>query len=83
MASNTTSISLSDHAAHDSADSIKQHIGNLIRRYVENRSATIALSIVQHIEALCAHPGFNDTGRDRCAYLRLRAHWRWLAASGE
>lgn len=79
MASHSTSIPVSDPAKHDSADSIRQQICNLIRRYVENRSSTIAVSIVQHIEALCDHPGFNGTSSDRCAYLRLKTHWRWLA----
>ena len=60
-------------------DAIKQRLGDLIRRHVRERSPTIALSVVRHIEALCAHPEFDGDSTDRCGYLRLRAHWRWLA----
>lgn len=62
-----------------SPDAIEQRLGDLIRHYVRKRSPTTAQSIVVHIEALCSHPEFNGDSSDRCGYLRLRAHWRWLA----
>jgi len=58
---------------------IEQRLGNLIRLYVQRRSPAIARSVVVHIEALCSHPGFESDSTERCAYLRLRAHWCWLA----
>lgn len=60
-------------------DAIERRLDNLIRHYVRLRSATIARSVVSHIEALCAHPGFEGDSTERCAYLRLRVHWSWLA----
>ena len=62
-----------------SPDAIERRLGDLIRHYVQGRSPTIARSVVGCIEALCAHPGFEGDWADRCAYLRLRTHWRWLA----
>ena len=62
-------------------ETIEHRLGKLIRDYVWTRSPTIAQSVVQHIEQLCAHPGFDGEPAQRCAYLRLRAHWRWLARS--
>jgi hypothetical protein len=59
-------------------DAIEQRLGDLIRHYVRERSPTIAQTIVDHIEALCAHPDFEGDSTERCAYLRLKAHWRWL-----
>jgi hypothetical protein len=62
-----------------SPDAIEQRLGRLIRHYLRTRSPTIARWVVQHIETLCAHPGFEGDPSERCAYLRMRAHWRWLA----
>lgn len=60
-------------------DVIERHVGRLIREYVRSQSPDIAHSVLRHIEALCLHPGFEGGSRERCAYLRLRAHWRWIA----
>lgn len=60
-------------------ESIKRRLGALIRGYVHTRSPAIARSVVHHIEALCSHPQLECDPSERCAYLRLRAHWRWLA----
>ena len=60
-------------------DAIERLLRILIRHYIRVRSPAIARSVVSHIEMLCAHPGFEGDSTERCAYLRLRAHWRWLA----
>ena len=60
-------------------ETIKQRLGQLIRHYVASRSPAIASSVVRHIEVLCAHPAYDGDSHERCAFLRLRAHWRWLA----
>jgi len=61
------------------AEDLEQRIGILIRHYLRSRSPAIALSVARHIEALCSHPGFEGGTAQRCVYLRMRAHWRWLA----
>jgi hypothetical protein len=58
---------------------IELQLGTLICHYLKTRSPAIAQSVVRHIEQLCAHPSYDGEPADRCAYLRLRAHWRWLA----
>jgi hypothetical protein len=63
-------------------DAIERRLGDLIRYYVRWRSPAVAQSVVSHIEALCAHPQFEGGASERCAYLRLRSHWRWLAQTG-
>lgn len=60
-------------------DAIEQRLGRLIRHYLQSRSPAIALSVVRHIECLCAHPGFEGDSAQRCVYLRMCTHWRWLA----
>ena len=60
-------------------ETIKKRLGRLIRHYVARRSPAIANSVVRHIEVLCAHPAYDGDGQERCAFVRLRAHWRWLA----
>jgi hypothetical protein len=64
-------------------ETIERRLGKLIRYYVRTRSPAIAQSVVRHIEQLCAHPGYDGEPAERCAYLRLRAHWRWLARSAQ
>ena len=61
-------------------NAIEQRLGGLIRHYLRTRSPAIAQSVVRHIETLCTHPAFEGDSAQRCAYLRLRMHWRWLAA---
>ena len=58
--------------------SLEHRVGDLIRRYVRDRSAVLALSVVRHIEALIRHPDVRDPAL-LCAYRRLATHWRWLA----
>ncbi len=60
-------------------DAIEQRLGRLMRHYLHSRSPAIAQSVVRHIETLCAHPAYTGDNSERCVYLRLRAHWRWLA----
>ena len=63
-----------------SPDEIESRLGRLIRHYLETRSPAIAGSVVRHIDSLCAHPAFEGGSAERCSYLRLKRHWRWLAA---
>jgi hypothetical protein len=58
---------------------LERRLSALIREYVRARSASLAQSVVRHIEALCLHPD-NDDPALFCAYQRLAVHWRWLAA---
>jgi len=58
---------------------LERRLSALIREYVRARSASLAQSVVRHIEALCLHPD-NDDPALVCAYQRLAVHWRWLAA---
>jgi hypothetical protein len=60
-------------------EAVRQRLGNLIRHYARTRSPAIARSVVRHIDALCSHPELECDATERCAYLRLRTHWRWLA----
>jgi hypothetical protein len=60
-------------------EELEQRIGSLIGHYLRSRSPAIALSVARHIEALCSHPDFEGDTAQRCVYLRMRAHWRWLA----
>ncbi len=71
----TSSIALEDQ----SPEAIRQRLATLIGRYAQTRSPKLAGSIVRHIEAICMHPRFDGDGEDLCGYLRLKAHWRWLA----
>ena len=66
-----------------SADFVAQQLGPLIRRYAETRSARIAHAVVRHIDMLCDHDAFDGSPEVRCAYLRMRSHWRLLAAISE
>lgn len=54
-------------------------LGQLIRGYLNQRSAVLADAVVQHIEILCAHPDYIGCWEERCAYRRLAWHWRGLA----
>lgn len=58
---------------------LETRLGDLIRRYVRGRSAGLAHSVVNHIEALIRHPQVRDPALF-CAYRQLATHWRWLAA---
>ncbi|MCB1773313.1 MAG: hypothetical protein KDI88_06820 [Gammaproteobacteria bacterium] len=65
------------------ADIIAQQLVPLIRRYAQTRSAQIAHAVVRHIDMLRDHPAFDGRADGRCAYLRMRSHWRLLAATSE
>lgn len=79
MASHTGQLHQLVRPEDQSPDTIEQRLGQLIRHYLQTRSPAIASSVVRHIEILCAHPGFEGDSAERCAYLRLKTHWRWLA----
>ncbi len=60
-------------------EQIKVRIGLLIRLYIIKQHPIIAQAIVDHINAILAHPKFVHTIEQRCLYLRLAAHWHCLA----
>ncbi len=64
---------------NDSAEQIEERIGLLIHLYLSDQHSIIAQAVVNHINAILAHPGFVKTIERRCLYLRLAAHWRCLA----
>lgn len=63
----------------DKPEQIKARIGLLIRLYLVNQHPIIAQAVVDHINAILAHPKFVYTIEQRCLYLRLATHWRCLA----
>jgi plasmid stabilization system protein ParE len=67
--------------AHDisSTDRVQQRLRSLIRDYAQTRSPATADAVVRLIESLSDHPAFSGRGAERCAYLRLKTHWRCLA----
>lgn len=58
---------------------LEHRLGDLIRRYVHQRSQELAQSVVRHLDALCLHPDYDGDSAQRCAYRRLARHWRWLS----
>ena len=79
MAGDSLQIRTSDPRRAPSPEAIRLRLGELITRYAQTRAPALAGDIVQHIEAICTHPGFDGGSEDLCSYLRLKAHWRWLA----
>lgn len=61
------------------SQAIEERLGDLIRRYVQQRSWGLARAVVRHLEALCLHPDYDGDPIQRCAYRRLAQHWRWLS----
>jgi hypothetical protein len=60
-------------------EDIENRIHYLLKFYTQARSPAIAQSIARHLELLAEHPLFEASGNQRCDYLRMRNHWRWLA----
>lgn len=60
-------------------EDIENRMRYLLRFYTRTRSPAIALSIARHLELLAEHPLFEAGGKQRCDYLRMRNHWRWLS----
>lgn len=78
----TSNIHYLQHPANHyelSPEVIEKRLHWLIRHYLYSRSPAIAGAVVGLIERLCKHPDYAGDSRERCAYLRLRAHWHWLA----
>jgi len=61
------------------SQTLEHRLGELIRRYVQQRSQERARAVVRHLEALCLHPDYDGDPAQRCAYRRLAQHWRWLS----
>lgn len=65
---------------------IEIRIGQLIHASLNGRSTAMALEIVRHINALCAHPDDRRSPEARCVLRRLAGYWRrlaWLAVDSE
>jgi len=60
-------------------EDIENCIHYLLKFYTRARSPAIAQSIARHLELLAEHPLFEASGNQRCDYLRMRNHWRWLS----
>jgi hypothetical protein len=71
-----------DLPLHLPADTLKQHIRSLIRRYVHRRSPQLAQQVARYSEALALHPAVRDAPDELSAFCRLKWHWRLLAAQG-
>lgn len=77
-ASSTTSRAMPATPSLEPED-IENRMHYLLRFYTRSRSPAIALAIARHLELLVEHPLFEAGGRQRCDYLRMRNHWRWLS----
>jgi hypothetical protein len=64
---------------HDKPEQIERKISMLIRIYLDNHNPIIAQGVVEHINAILAHPGFIVDAGQRCRFRQLAAHWRCLA----
>lgn len=62
--------------SHHSLDTLKEGLGFLLNRYVENKSKTLALKIVTQLEMILSHHDNPDFPSDRCALYRLIRYWR-------
>lgn len=62
-----------------SPQALSIRLANLIHHYTERRSSAAARAVLQTIDRLRQHPGNQWDMADRCACLRLRAHWQMLA----
>ena len=61
---------------------IEARLGYLMRWYLRRRTTSVAVAVVQHIEALLAHPDFEAHPEQRCVYRRLVWQWRCVVAVG-
>lgn len=59
---------------------LERRVGNLIRAYLKKRCPVTAQSVVRNLEWLLRHPDARSDSTQGFAYLRLRHHWRMLAA---
>jgi len=61
-------------------ETIERHLADLIRAYVQGRSAALALAVVRHCEALLLHPALRNQPERLEGLCRLARHWRLLLA---
>lgn len=62
-----------------SPQALSVRLANLIYHYTDRRSSAAARAVLQTIDRLRQHPENQWDMADRCACLRLRAHWQMLA----
>lgn len=61
-------------------DDLKQHLGDLVRRYVrDGRSPQLAHRVIRYCQALYLHPDLSSQPEEQGAFLSLAQHWRCLA----
>lgn len=61
-------------------ETIERHLADLIRTYVDGRSAALALAVVRYCEALLLHPTLRNQPDRLPGLCRLARHWRLLLA---
>ena len=60
----------------ESPSIIEQQLGFLIRRYLYKPSRSLALAVVNQIEALLTHPDCIGYPDQRCVYRKMLQQWR-------
>tara|TARA_R110001592_G_scaffold60360_1_gene183451 strand:- start:5161 stop:5424 length:264 start_codon:yes stop_codon:yes gene_type:complete len=60
----------------DSPECLKEGLGFLLNRYLENQSRMIAKKIVIQLEKLLQHSDCIGFPNERCIYYRLLKHWQ-------
>jgi hypothetical protein len=71
-----TDTSLVIEKENESPESIKEGLGFLLNRYIENHSQVVAHKIVQQLEKLLQHSDCIGFPNERCTYYRLLNYWR-------
>ena len=57
---------------------LENAINALVRLYQESRSKLVASFVVRYAEALSAHPDYEGTAEQRCAWRKLSRSWLWI-----
>jgi|TARA_R110000850_G_scaffold120802_4_gene238482 hypothetical protein len=60
----------------ESPQALKEGLGFLLNRYIDNHSSAIANKIVVQIEKLLLHADCVGFPNERCTYYRLLNYWR-------
>jgi hypothetical protein len=64
---------------NDKPEQVEKRIKLLIRLYLAQHEQDIAAAVVEHINAILAHPQYITDVETRCQFRRLAEHWRCLA----
>jgi hypothetical protein len=63
------------------AEQLEKRFESLLTRYQNQRSPSLAQTLVSCLEALIAHPQLSGGDERRCQYCRLVRRWRYLAGT--